>query len=171
MRPSPSELLASIRLSLNGTLLPHVEDRWARYTGNAMDLVLRHLELRLAGEPDALAEDSADMAVVLASIGSRAAALGAESAADDGPDWAALAGLLPDAGGGADGTGGATARNEELRAGVVAVLRTLDELDPEDAIPAVREMKDEVHRLIRRQVDRMRPMVEPLFMSFGPVRS
>lgn len=172
MRPSPDELLASLRLTLNETLLPKIEDRWARYSGTAMDLVLQHLQLRLAGETDALDADSADMIAILAAIGSRAAALGAESG-EDGPRWGELADLAlsPAPEQATRDLGDATARNEELRGSVVAVMRWLDETDARGEIPAVQEVRDEVHRLVRRQVDRTKPMVEPLFMSFGPVAS
>ncbi|GAA0997340.1 hypothetical protein GCM10009555_094720 [Acrocarpospora macrocephala] len=159
MRPSPDDLLDSLRLSLNETLLPHVEDRWARYAGAAMDLLLQHLKLRLAGEGDALAEDSADMLAVLAAIGGSAAALGGE--------WDSLAELVAGAAG--DPPGDATARNEQLRGVIVAVMRWLDEAEGAD--PAVQDLRDEVYRLVRRQVDRTKPMVEPLFMSFRPVAS
>ncbi|MFB7222742.1 hypothetical protein [Streptomyces sp. NPDC056227] len=173
MRPSPDQLLASLRLSLNETLLPKVEDRWARYVGTAMDLVIQHLQLRLAGEMDALDEDSADMAAVLAAIGGRAAALGAQTEGTAGSRWAELAELLPSPADGAHDhdLGDATARNERLRGAVVAVMRWLDEAGAQGESPAVREMRDEVHQLVRRQVDRTKPLVAPLFMSFGPVAS
>lgn len=156
----------SLRLSLNETLLPEVRDRWARYVGAAMDLVLQHLRLRLAGEHDALTEDNADMLAVLAAIGSRAAALGGHTGGSS--RWEELAALVADV---ADGTaeGTATARNEELRGAVVAVMRWLDAADEED--PEVARMRDEVYRLVRRQMDRITPMVEPLYMSFRPVAS
>lgn len=169
MRPSPEELLDSLRLSLNETLLPKVEDRWARYVGTAMDLVLQHLKLRLAHEGDVLAEDDADMLAVLASLGTRAAALAEQDTAATAPRWEELAGLVGAARTAEAGEHGATARNEELRGVVVAVMRWLDEADGAD--PAVEEMRDEVYRLVRRQVDRTRPLVEPLFMSFRPVAS
>jgi hypothetical protein len=170
VRPSPDDLLDSLRLSLNESLLPKVEDRWARYVGTAMDLVLQHLKLRLAAEGDALAEDSADMLAVLAAIGGRAAALAERSGQGCRPRWEELAEIVAGAAGrDGDRSEDATARNEELRGVVVAVMRWLD--DAEGADPAVRELRDEVYRLVRRQVDRTRPMVEPLFMSFRPVAS
>ncbi|MEY9211778.1 hypothetical protein NI17_008790 [Thermobifida halotolerans] len=170
MRPSPDELLDSLRLSLNETLLPKVEDRWARYVGTAMDLVLQHLKLRLAHEGDALAEDDADMLAVLAALSARAAALAGQETGGGAPRWEELAELVAGAARSGDTEArGATARNEELRGVVVAVMRWLDEADSAD--PAVREMRDEVYRLVRRQVDRTRPLVEPLFMSFRPVAS
>ncbi|MFD7407819.1 hypothetical protein ACFV7R_35340 [Streptomyces sp. NPDC059866] len=158
---------------MNDTILPKVEDRWARYVGTAMDLVIQHLRLRLAGELDALDEDSADMSVVLAGIGSRAAALGARSDGTPGLRWAELAELLPASADGAGGhdLGDATARNERLRSSVVAVMHWLDETDAHGENADVREMRDEVHRLVRRQVDRTKPMAAPLFMAFGPVAS
>ncbi|MGX4694850.1 hypothetical protein [Streptomyces sp. JNUCC 63] len=158
---------------MNETLLPKVEDRWARYVGTAMDLVIQHLQLRLAGELDALGEDSADMAAVLAAIGGRAAALGARTEGSDGPRWAELAELLPSPAGSVHhhDLGDATTGNERLRGAVVAVMRWLDEADAQGDSPAVREMRDEVHQLVRRQVDRTKPLVTPLFMSFGPVAS
>lgn len=172
MRPSPDELLDSLRLSLNESLLPKVEDRWARYVGTAMDLVLQHLKLRLAGEMDALAEDSADMLRVLAAIAGRAAALAERSGRDGSPRWEELADIVA---GVAGRTGDrpepedAVRRNEELRGVVVAVMRWLD--DAEGAGAEVRELRDEVYRLVRRQVDRTKPLVEPLFMSFRPAAS
>jgi len=169
VRPSPEELLDSLRLSLNETLLPKVEDRWARYVGTAMDLVLQHLKLRLAHEQDALAADDADMLAVLADLGSRAAALAGQDSGAASPRWEELAELVGAARTAGDGQQDATARNEELRGVVVAVMRWLDEA--EGAHPAVEEMRDEVYRLVRRQVDRTRPLVEPLFMSFRPVAS
>lgn len=185
MRPSPDELLASVRLSLNETLLPKVEDRWARYVGTAMDLVLQHVQLRLAGELDVLDADSADMVAVLAAVGGRAAALGAGPGDTGGPRWGDLADLAlspaedTETGetGGTGGTGrtgglsDATVRNEELRGRVVAVMGWLDQADPRGDDPDLRALRDEVHQLVRRQVDRTKPLVEPLFMAFGPVAS
>lgn len=170
MRPSPDDLLDSLRLSLNETLLPKVEDRWARYVGTAMDLVLQHLKLRLAQEGGLLEEDSADMLESLASLGTRAAALAEQPAGNNGPRWEELTELITDAAHpGARGEHDALARNEELRSAVIAVMQWLDEA--ESAAPEAREMRDEVYRLVRRQVDRTTPMVEPLFMSFRPVTS
>ncbi|WP_433496593.1 hypothetical protein ACQP1K_16465 [Sphaerimonospora sp. CA-214678] len=173
MRPSPDDLLDSLRLSLNESLLPKVEDRWARYVGSAMDLVLQHLKLRLAGEMDMMAEDSADMLTVLAAVGGRAAALAERSGRDGSPRWEELAEIVA---GAAERAGDrpepedAVGRNEELRGVVVAVMRWLD--DAEDAgHPELGELRDEVYRLVRRQVDRTKPLVEPLFMSFRPVAS
>lgn len=170
MRPSPDELLDSLRLSLNETLLPKVEDRWARYVGTAMDLVLQHLKLRLAQEGGVLEEDSADMLASLAALGTRAVTLAERSTDNGGPRWEELAELISDA---ADpktrGVHDPTARNEELRSAVITVMRWLDEA--ESTAPEVREMRDEVYQLVRRQVDRTKPMVEPLFMSFRPVTS
>jgi hypothetical protein len=163
VRPAPLDLLATLRTSLNDTLLPAIEDRWARYVANAMDLVLQHLELRLAGELDALAEDSADMASTLATVVQRAAAAGS--------GWEGLGALVPDAGTAPSPLAEATAHNEQLRASVVAVIGWLDDhghgLDP----VAAGEVRDTLMQLVRRQLDRSTAFVEPLFMSFGPVAS
>jgi hypothetical protein len=175
MRPSPDELLAGLRLSLNETLLPKVEDRWARYVGAAMDLVIEHLRLRLAGERSVLDEDSADMAAVLASVIGRAAALGAGSGDSGHPRWGELAELLSPAARPAeydtprDDLAAATARNERLRGSVVAAMHWLDEAEARGGGPDVEELRDELLRLTRRQVDRVTGLVEPLFMTFGPV--
>jgi hypothetical protein len=170
MRPSPDELLAGLRLSLNDTLLPNVEDRWARYVGTAMDLVLQHLQLRLAGEHDAIAEDSADMAAVLAAVAGRAAELGARSTGAGRPEWGELSELLAAFGNrSTEADDDATARNEHLRAAVVAAMRWLDDADPAGEHPDAGELRVELLRLTRRQVDRVTPLVEPLFMTFGPV--
>ena len=170
MRPTQRDLLATLRTSLNDTLLPKIEDRWARYVANAMDLVLQHLELRVAGEADALAEDSADMAHTLAEVVQRAATAAADddSAADR---WAALADLVPAATTVGASLTAATDGNERLRAAVVDVLRWLDENDSGVDPAAVSEVRDTLHQMIRRQTDRMTVLVKPLFMSFGPVAS
>lgn len=174
MRPSQEELLATLRTSLNDTLVPAIDDRWARYVATAMDLVLQHLALRVVGEADALAEDSADMAQTLAAVADRAAAAG--RAAEDRADlagaavWEELArtatgSTVPPA----EPLPAATASNERLRADVVEVLRWLDRsasMLPGDSLDGLR---DDVHRLVRRQTDRMNELVRPLFMSFGPV--
>jgi hypothetical protein len=163
VRPAPLDLLATLRTSLNDTLLPAIEDRWARYVANAMDLVLQHLELRLAGELDALAEDSADMATSLAAVVQRGAA------AADG--WEGLGALVPEAGTAPSPLAEATAHNERLRAVVVDVIQWLDahedRLDP----AAVADVRDELMQLVRRRLDRATAFVEPLFMSFGPAAS
>ena len=90
MRPTAEEMLASLRLSLNDTVMPNVEDRWARYVGTAMDLVLQHLQLRLAGELDIMPLDSLDMSETLAAVPAQAVRHGE----DDGPARATWAGPL-----------------------------------------------------------------------------
>jgi hypothetical protein len=161
VRPDSHQLLQSLRVSLNETVAPAVTDRWARYVATAMDLVLHHLQLRLAGEFDVLVADNADMAETLTRIVSAAAA---------GSVPAHLASRLRDAvtatsADAASDLVSATQTNEALREQVVAGLRVLDEPDAGEGTDAVR---DELHRLIRRQVDRVGALVTPLHMSFGP---
>lgn len=163
MRPAPLDLLATLRTSLNDTLLPTIEDRWARYVANAMDLVLQHLELRLAGELDSLAEDSADMAETLAGVVQRAAAAG--------PGWEGLGALVPEAGTAPSPLEEATAHNERLRGVVVDVIRWLDAQEAELDDATVAQVRDTLLRLVRRQLDRTTTFVRPLYMSFGPVAS
>lgn len=170
MRPSPDELLASLRLSLNDTIMPKVEDRWARYVGTAMDLMIQHIQLRLAGELDALKDDSADMAEILAGIAGKAADRGARGKDDEQALWTSLADLLTASAHpiSADGLADATAVNERFRTMVVDVMRWLDEHDDAEERPQIQEIRDELYQLVRRQIDRTKPLVEPLFMSFGP---
>lgn len=163
MRPAQSDLLATLRTSLNDTLLPAIEDRWARYVANAMDLVLQHLELRHRGEHEALAEDSADMATTLAHVVQRAA--------DAGPAWEGLAAIVPDAGTIPPALTAATEHNERLRAALIEAIHWLDAHEPDLDRATVAEVRDALMRLVRRQLDRVIPFVEPLFMSFGPVAS
>lgn len=163
MRPAPIDLLATLRTSLNDTLLPAIEDRWARYVANAMDLVLQHLELRLAGELDALAEDSADMAATLTQVVRLAAAAGR--------GWEGLGAIVPEAGTAPSPLAEATAHNERLRAVVVDAIHWLDTHEPDLDPAAVAEVREALMRLVRRQLDRATAFVEPLFMSFGPVAS
>lgn len=176
MRPSQEELIATLRTSLNDTLVPAIEDRWARYVATAMDLVLQHLALRVVGEADTLAADSADMAQTLAAVADRAATAG--RAAEDRGDAAGMA-LWEELATTVTGATelheepltAATAANERLRADVVAVLSWLDRSEGTVDTGTVEELRDEVHRLIRRQTDRNNELVRPLFMSFGPVAS
>jgi|SRR5829696_6295220 len=174
MRPSSDELLASLRYSLSSAILPKVEDRWARYVGTAMDLVLEHLQLRLAGEGSSLTEDSADMAAVLAGIADTVAVMGAEGDDVRRELATSLGDLLPAPGStpppGED-LAGLTAQNERLRAVVVDVMRWLDEADGRGSVPEVADVRDRVYRLVRRQTDRNTALVRPLFMSFGPAAS
>jgi hypothetical protein len=163
VRPAPLDLLATLRTSLNDTLLPAIEDRWARYVANAMDLVLQHLELRLAGELDSLAEDSADMATTLADVVQRASSAG--------PGWTGLGALVPEAGSAPSPLDEATAHNERLRSVVVEVIQWLDAHEPGLDPPAVEEVREALMQLVRRQLDRASTFVEPLFMSFGPAAS
>lgn len=163
MRPAPIDLLATLRTSLNDTLLPAIEDRWARYVANAMDLVLQHLELRLAGELDSLAEDSADMATTLATVVNRAAGSGAA--------WSGLGALVPEAGTAPSPLDEATAHNEKLRAVVVDVIQWLDAHEPDLDPAVVEDVREALMQLVRRQLDRAAAFVEPLFMSFGPAAS
>ena len=163
MRPAPLDLLATLRTSLNDTLLPAIEDRWARYVANAMDLVLQHLELRLAGELDALTEDSADMAATLADVVQRAAAAGA--------GWEGLGALVPQAGTAPSPLAESTAHNERLRGVVVGAIHWVDDHEAELDTEAVAQVREALMRLVRRQLDRVTTFVEPLYMSFGPVAS
>jgi hypothetical protein len=174
MRPSSDELLASLRYSLSATILPKVEDRWARYVATAMDLVLEHLQLRLAGEGSSLAEDSADMAAVLAGIADTVAVMGAEGDDARRELAASLGDVLPAPGATTpawEDVAGRTAQNERLRAVVVDVLRWLDDAEEREPLPEVADIRDRVYRLVRRQTDRNTALVRPLFMSFGPAAS
>jgi hypothetical protein len=169
VRPDPSQLLQSLRVSLAETVVPAIEDRWARYAAAAMDLVLQHLQLRLAGELGAVTADNADMAQTLATIATDVAA-----AAEGSPGaYAQISSAfrsLPAPQPAADLTAGdlaaVTATNERLRADVVALLHALDAAEPD---PRIEAWRDEVLRLVRRQVDRINPMVAPLYMSFSPM--
>lgn len=169
MRPTPDQLLASLRVSLNDTVLPQVDDRWARYVGTAMDLVLQHLQLRFAGELDALGVDNLDMSHTLTELAARAVQLGSQAGAGT-ERWERLLAALADH---PEPTSQpllapATSLNESLRQRVVDVLRWLDDVDPSDEDADVAAMRADLHRLIRRQVDRVNTFVEPLYMSFGP---
>ena len=161
MRPDPDELLASLRVSLTETIVPALEDRWARYVATAMDLVLQHLQLRQAGELDAVTADNADLAQTLAAIGTE---LGTQPADSYVAVREALA-PLP-APGPATAPASATVINETLRGQLVTLLRALDATPPDDRVAAWR---DEALRLVRREVDRINPMVTPLYMAFSPV--
>lgn len=163
MRPTPLDLLATLRTTLNDTLVPSIEDRWARYVATAMDLVLQHLQLRLAGELDALAEDNADMATTLADVVGRAAAAG--------PDWTEFAGLVPQTGTASSALSDATEHNERLRAVLVDAIGWLDQHEGDLDPIVVSEVRATLMRLIRRQLDRVTGFVEPLYMSFGPAAS
>jgi hypothetical protein len=176
VRPDPDQLLQSLRVSLADTLVPAIEDRWARYVATAMDLVLQHLQLRLAGELDALGEDNLDMTQTLAALATTAARAGTDALEVRdvlAPVLEALSGAPPSEPSGRVGhLEAATRVNEELRARVVAVLGALDRAEAgrtDDRTSApLATLRDDVHRLIRRQVDRMNPLVAPLHMSFSP---
>jgi hypothetical protein len=161
VRPEPGELLQSLRVSLTETIVPALEDRWARYVAAAMDLVLQHLQLRLAGEVNALTVDNADIAQTLAGL---AAAAAAKPSSELAVAVAAAIGDLPDSCPNAD-LQATTTVNEALRAQVVAVLRALDAAQVDVQVDAWRE---ELMQLVRRQLDRVQPLVEPLHMSFSP---
>lgn len=174
MRPTQEELLATLRTSLNDTLVPAIDDRWARYVATAMDLVLQHLSLRVTGELDTLTDDSADMASVLAGLAQRAADAGrtAEQAGDHdaAAAWEALALIAVQTQAPTETTlTPLTRQHEHLRATVVDALRWLDAAEGvvDDAGRAT--LSDELHHLVRRQTDRMTEIVRPLFMAFGPV--
>lgn len=171
MRPSQEDMLETVRISLRDTVLPAVEDRWARYVAQAMDLVLQHVQLRVTGEVDALVEDNADMVGTLAEITATAAAAGSRAAGEEAELWAALAMLAPKAAGDSARLVAATELNEQLRARTIEVLHWLDDNDKRVDARAVQQLRDTVHRLIRRQMDRTTSLVEPLFMAFGPVPS
>jgi hypothetical protein len=168
VRPSQEDLLETVRISLRDTVLPAIEDRWARYVAQAMDLVLQHVQLRVTGEVDALTTDNADMVTTLAEVTTTAAAAGSGSAGAEAERWAALAALAPQAAADPGRLQDATALNEALRCRTVEVLRWLDDNEPHVDTDALEELRGTVHRLIRRQTDRQTAFVEPLFMSFGP---
>jgi di/tripeptidase len=176
VRPTQEQLLATLRTSLNDTLVPAIEDRWARYVATAMDLVLQHLALRVTGEAASLADDSADMVAVLAGVADRSATAGraAEQAgdADGARAWETLATTAtPTITDNDTSLASQTRQHEELRAAVVGVLRWLDTAGTVVDEAALTTLRDDLHHLIRRQTDRMTELVRPLFMAFGPVAS
>jgi hypothetical protein len=156
VRPDPDQLLQSLRVSLAETIVPALDDRWARYVAAAMDLVLHHLQLRLAGEADAIAADNADLAHTLAAIA-------ADVATAPRPYAAIRDALAPP-----PLAGDGTAVNEALRGQLVDLLHALD-ATPEDA--RVDAWRDQALRLVRREVDRVNPLVAPLYMTFSPAPS
>jgi len=169
VRPDPDELLQSLRVSLAETIVPALEDRWARYAATAMDLVLQHLQLRWTGELDALTADNADLAQTLAAIAAEVATQSSDSYAPVREALAPLPAPAP-----ATALASATVLNETLRGQLVDLLRALDAM-PLDAGPAdaqveaqVEVWRDQALRLVRREVDRVNPMVTPMYMSFSP---
>lgn len=154
MRPSPDELITSLRRSLTAVVLPSIEDRWARYVATSMDLLLEHLSLRLTRGPELEAQDSADMTATLLRLGSAHPTVADLVLADEPP-----AAVVSD-------PEHALAHNEALRAKVVRIITWLDTDGPD---PADREtIRAELDALVRRQVDRNTELTRPLFMSFGP---
>lgn len=164
-------MLETVRISLRDTVLPAVEDRWARYVAQAMDLVLQHVQLRVTGEVEALTADNADMVSTLAGVTASAAAAGSRATGAEAERWAALATLAPQPATESALLPKTTELNERLRGRTVEVLQWLDQNEPHVDAQAVDELRDTVHRLIRRQTDRTTALVEPLFMAFGPVAS
>ena len=171
MRPTQEDMLETVRISLRDTVLPAVEDRWARYVAQAMDLVLQHVQLRVAGEVDALTADNDDMVSTLAGVTAFAAEAGKRAAGVEAERWAALATPAPQPATHSARLLKTTELNEQLRARTVEVLHWLDQNEPHVEAGAAGQLRDTVHRLIRRQTDRTTALVEPLFMSFGPVAS
>lgn len=186
-----------MRHSLRTVVQPALEDRWARYVASAMDVMFEHLILRAAGESDLLGEDNADLRQTLGRLGATARDHADEAAwlplaaladaavdEDDGPDeppdatdaTAATAATEEPAGTGgtADATATvgaagerdpATAENERLRAVLVEALAAAERLP---AGPDADAVRDDLLRLVRRQLDRQVALTRPLFMSFGP---
>ncbi|MFV0463068.1 MAG: hypothetical protein ACK5MP_07750 [Nostocoides sp.] len=166
MRPTTDQLLASLQSSLADMVVPHVEDRWARYVCNAMDLVLEHLRRRAELEGPALAADDADMRSVLASLAALTGEQQTPSTA--GSDWADLATVVscevpPPAD---DTLAAETATNEQLRSQIIEVIRWADRQRPDN--PDLEPVFDQLGHLVRRQVHRTEPIVEPLYMLFTP---
>jgi preprotein translocase subunit SecA len=168
MRPYPDEILRSMRHSLDEVIIPAVDDAWARYVAKAMAKMLEHLELRWLHEADLLVEDTRDLHDLFQSLERRLSTEG------DPQVTAGVAAALrpvlsdPDAEDvPARSVADLAQRNERYRADLIDVIASLDELI--DTAPDLEaELREEVRRFLRREIDRDNTMARPTFMSFAP---
>jgi len=167
MKPSPVQILRSIRYSLETAIIPRLDDRWARYEAKTIDKMLEHLELRWTHETALLLEDSHDLAGVFERLAPQIEALSADDRArliDDMRAAAEGTAELPERVAGVEEL---TDHNDSLRAVLVRVIESLDETtDPNDG--SLSEIRDEIGRYLRREIDRDNQMAHPTHMSFAP---
>ena len=65
MRPTSTELIASVADALETQVLPAIQDQWAASTVRSAMQLLRHLALRVEREPQILQAEAADLHHVL----------------------------------------------------------------------------------------------------------
>lgn len=169
MRPSPDELLRSMRETLTTLIIPNVADDWARYAAKAMEKIILHLELRWLHELTLLTLDTVELDELLravqndlAGFGERSELTGACTAIGDrlrdGPPPAEA----PD-------VTGVSARNEAYRATLAEVIGRLERAaDAPDLREGLEPVRERIRAYLRRELDRDVELTAPTFMSFGP---
>ncbi len=166
MKPYPDQILRSIRYSLETVIIPQLADRWARYEAKTMDKMLEHLELRWHHEAKLLLEDSRDITGLFDRIGPRL------SQDDETPsrllndlqDAVTAAYDLPER---IPSVEELTEHNDSLRGLLVQVIETLDDTTGIDE-DSLTDLRDDVGRYLRREIDRDNQLARPTHMSFAP---
>ncbi len=170
MRPSPVQILRSIRYSIETAIIPRLDDRWARYEAKTINKMLEHLELRWTHEAALLLEDSRDIAGLFETLAPQIEALfedGRPQLIDEMRSAAEGAAELPQRVAGVEEL---TDHNDSLRAVLVRVIESLDETtDPNDG--SLSEIRDEIGRYLRREIDRDNQIAHPTHMSFAPPKA
>ncbi len=169
MKPLPEQILHSIRYSLETVIIPQLDDRWARYEAKTIGKMLEHLELRWKHETTLLLEGSRDLADVFEKLAPQIEVLsgdhkGRPRLVDDMRSAANRADGLPKRIAGVEEL---TEDNDSLRALMVRVIESLDEI-AETSDDSLAEIRDEIGRYLRREIDRDNQLAHPTHMSFAP---
>jgi hypothetical protein len=153
MRPTTSELLAAIVVSLESQVAPKVQDKWAASALRSATQLLNHLAVRADRQGEVLTEDNEDVRQVLEAILSRLTAQ---------PELAALRATVEKTLSGAAPAphdhAGLDERNEIYQAAVEQLLRRL----PVGSI-AGSSVHDELRSYLRRRLRREHSLYFPVF--------
>lgn len=136
MKPEATDIVRSVAAGLRDRVAPSVTDPWGESVLRSVDLLLRHLAVRLEHETDILFADALDMRETLA----RLATLGLP-APTDLPDSFAPPALR--------------AQHERLSLAFEEAIRRLHEEQPANAAALA-----EVRAYVARRVTRERPLLD-----------
>lgn len=167
LKPSSPALLATVRSALKDTVAPELTDIRARSALTSIDMILRHVALRIEDEGQVLTDDAIDARALLGGALGWLDGQGAQACAEairaalaitrDPAVYPSLAMMGEEAG--------------HLRALVRDVLVLLLEHEAAGRADAASDtLHDALRGYLGRQIEREAQLVEPAFRGFGPRR-